>query len=520
MLKIDNIKLPVTSKTGDLRDAVIAKIGCDKISKLTILKKSIDARDKGKIFYVYSVAAEVEKENNYINSAVTSYNSSIDTISELVKDLKWHSKSQPIVIGSGPAGLFLALTLAELGAKPIVLERGSDALLRKEAIGKFFATKVLDTNTNVQFGEGGAGTFSDGKLNTNLHNEFIAVVLNEFVAFGAPEEIKYDSKPHIGTDNLVNIVQNMRKRLLELGAEVHFNSQVTDIETDGGKITGVSVNGAVIPCEEVFLAIGHSARDTYEMLYNRGLKMEQKPFSMGVRIEHLQRDINNAQYGRSAWLLPPADYKMAVHLNERSLYTFCMCPGGKVINASTESEHLCINGMSEYKRDCENGNSALLVNVEPSDFDSDHPLSGIAFQRKYENLAYKISNSYRAPVQLFRDFVKGKVSSKIGNVTPSVESGYELCDLRACLPPFVVKAITEGVPAMARKLIDFDRYDSVLTGIEARSSSPVRILRDENYRTNIAGLYPVGEGAGYAGGITSSAIDGIKCVLSVLGCKN
>jgi uncharacterized FAD-dependent dehydrogenase len=516
MLKIDNIKLPITAKIEELDSVVMSKLGCGKIKNLTILKKSIDARDKGKINYIYSVAVELDNEDFYLNSAITKYNSPIKTIAEITSGMVWKSKYQPVVVGMGPAGMFIALTLATMGAKPIVFERGSMASERKEAIDKFFLTNILDTETNVQFGEGGAGTFSDGKLNTNLRNEFIAIVLNEFVRCGAPEEIMYESKPHIGTDKLLEVVQNMRKKLVELGGEVHFNSKITNIMTDGNKLKGVEVNGATVPCDRAFFAIGHSARDTYKMLYDNGLKMEQKAFSLGVRIEHKQEEINKSQYGRSYNLLPPADYKMAVHLKDRSLYTFCMCPGGKVINASSEAEHLCVNGMSEYKRDFTNANSAILVGVTPADFDTEHPLSGIDFQRKYENLAYKASNSYKAPVQTLGDLFKGKESKSIGEVKPSIESGYTLCDLRSCLPDFVVKGIIQGVPIMARKLYGFDRYDSILTGVEARSSSPVRILRDDNYQTNIEGLYPVGEGAGYAGGITSSAIDGIKCVMHII----
>lgn len=515
MLKIDNVKLPIDLDENALKNEVAKISGCKSINDFKILKKSIDARDKNDIFYVYSVAFSTQNEEKLINSNIKVYNQPIDTIDELIKGIKWTGKP-PIVVGMGPAGLFLSLSLAKAGAKPIIFERGSAVEKRVEMVNAFTKTLALDTNTNVQFGEGGAGTFSDGKLNTNLNNEFIRVVLNEFVKAGAPCEIFYDAKPHIGTDLLRNVVKNIRETLLSLGASIYFDSQVTDIIVEFGKIKGVRVGGNDIKCDKVFFATGHSARDTYEMLYNSGVKIEQKPFSMGVRIEHKQRDISFAQYGENYKKLPPADYKLVTHLEKRSLYTFCMCPGGKVINASSEKEHLCVNGMSEYKRDAENANSAILVNVEPKDFGSTHPLAGIAFQRKCEHLAYKISNSYHAPVQLLGDFLKGKTSSKIGEITPSIASGYSLCDLRACLPDFVTKAIIEGVPNLGRKLKGFDRYDSVLTGVEARSSSPVRIVRDANYNTNIEGFFAVGEGAGYAGGITSSAIDGLRCALSVL----
>ncbi len=511
MLRIDNIKMPLKHDVSDLIKETKRLAGCESITDFEILKKSIDARDKGKIHYVYSVAFSAKNENK-LNSGVTPYEKGALSLEELVKDYKWQGKP-PVVVGTGPAGLFLALSLAYMGAKPVVFERGSDVDTRKEKVSKFISSLKLDTECNVQFGEGGAGTFSDGKLNTNLNNEFLRVVLREFVLHGAPEEILFDAKPHIGTDKLINVVRNIRKTLIELQAEIHFDSVIDDVEISCGEITAVMSRGTRYECDKVFFATGHSARDTYKMLFEKGVFMEQKPFSMGVRIEHKQSDISFAQYGKSAPLLPPADYKMAVHMGDRSLYTFCMCPGGKVINASSEQGCLCVNGMSEYARDGINANSAILVNVNPSDFGG-HPLSGIEFQRKYEKRAFEISRSYRAPVQLLGDFLQGKESVKAGEIAPGVGTGYSLCDLHACLPDFVAKGIAEGVVLMSKKLRGFDKSDSVLTGVETRSSSPVRIARNEKYESNIGGLYAVGEGAGYAGGIMSSAIDAVKCALS------
>lgn len=512
MLKL-SVNVPLEEEKN-WKDYVYRKLKTREISEFILLKKSLDARDKGKIFYVYQVAVKVKNEENFVAVGIEKYVLPILELNTLLKDVKY-SGSRPIVVGTGPCGLFAALSLAILGAKPIVLERGSAVEERIKDVLQFNKTQKLKVNSNIQFGEGGAGTFSDGKLNTGINNQYIPVVLNEFVKCGADEEILYSAKPHIGTDKLVCVVKNIRKKIIDLGGEIYYNTKLNDIKIINGKVVSVLTDKGEFPCEKIYLAIGHSARDTFEMLYSKGIVMESKTFSMGVRIEHNQRDINFAQYGKAAKGLPPADYKMAAHFEDkRSLYTFCMCPGGYVVNASSEEQGITVNGMSEFARNGKNANSALLVNVSQKDWVSEDPLAGIEYQRKFERLCYKISNNYLPPVQLYGDLVKNRVSQKIGNVIPSVNSGYVFGDLRSCLPDFVIESVIFGVKKMANRLKGFDAYDSVLTGIEARSSSPVRLLRDEKYRSNIIGLFPLGEGAGYAGGIMSASVDGIKGVIA------
>lgn len=508
-----SINIPIEEEKN-WKNLVYKKLNSRQVSDLTLIKKSIDARDKGKIFFVYQVAAEVKNEDIYINEGYVKYEQPITKLATLLGDNKYLG-ARPVVVGTGPCGLFAALSLAIMGAKPIIIERGGAIEDRINAVKNFVATKNLDTNTNVQFGEGGAGTFSDGKLYTGINSPYIPVVLGEFVKFGASEDIFYDSKPHIGTDKLVNVVQNMRKKIIEYGGEFFYNTKLIDLKISNNKVSGVVTESGTINTDRVYLAMGHSARDTYEMLYAKGILMESKTYSMGVRIEHLQQDINNAQHGRAAKILPAADYKLASHLdNGRSLYSFCMCPGGYVVNASSEEKGITVNGMSEYLRDGKNANSALLVNVGMKEWKSEHPLAGIEYQRTYERKAYNMSNSYLPPVQLYGDLVKNKVSDKLGEVIPSVNTGYIFGDLRACLPSFITESIVKGVKNMAAKLKYYDLNDTVLTGIEARSSSPVKILRDDKYCSSLVGLYPLGEGAGYAGGIMSASVDGIKGVLA------
>ena len=509
-----SLTVPVRDSTP-LDEIVRKKLRAREIKELIILKKSVDARKKEDVRYVYSVAVSTENDKRYLSKEVAAYKKENVSLAAMAgkKELSY----RPVVVGTGPAGLFCALTLAYAGCRPIVLERGEKVEDREQAVKKFFSDLTLDPDSNVQFGEGGAGTFSDGKLNTNLHNEYIPVVLDEFIRCGAPEEIRYLSKPHVGTDNLRTVVSNMRNKIIALGGEVRYRTTVTDIRTVAGKITGVVTDRGAIDTDAAFFAIGHSARDTFEMLNAHSVKMESKIYSMGVRIKHLREAINRAQYGQSAPLLPTADYKMATSTpTGSSLYTFCMCPGGRVVNASSEIGGVCVNGMSYYKRDDVNSNSALLVNVGPEHWRSDHPLAGMEYQRKYERLTYAISRSYRPVVQTYGDFVKGRTTERFGSVKPSVESGYAFGDLRAVLPEHVTETLLAGIPLFGNKLRGFDAPDSVLTGIEARSSSPVRILRDEGYQSSVCGLFPLGEGAGYAGGITSAAIDGIKGALALL----
>ncbi len=488
------------------------KLGAKSVKRYVIVKKSVDARKKDNVLYNYRVAVEVENERLFIGKGTPYDEKNIPKIEHMT--IGKTINCNPVVVGSGPAGLFAALTLALLGAKPVVVERGDSLDKRVEKTEKFIKTLSLDTESNVQFGEGGAGAFSDGKLNTGVNNDFVKAVINEFVSCGAPEEIAYLSKPHVGTDKLIDTVRTLREKIKSLGGTFLFNCRLTDIKTVAGKVTAAITTKGEIPCDRIYLAIGHSARDTFEMLYRKGLKMTSKTYSIGTRIEHLSKEINFAQYGKFAEVMPAADYKIAVDAKESgSLYTFCMCPGGKVINASSEENGVCVNGMSYHARDGVNSNSALLINVTEKDFGSDHPLAGAEYQRAVERRVYELTGGYRPVVQTVGDFLTGRSGTTPSGVLPSVETGYVLGDLREVLPRKIADGIKNGLPLAARKIRGFDAPDAVLTGAETRSSSPVRILRDEKGTSSMDGLYPIGEGAGYAGGITSAAADGIRTVL-------
>lgn len=517
MLKISNIKLSVKYKITDelLKNKCSKILKNDNIKSIKLVKKSVDARDKSDVHYILSVEVSVDNEDRYLKlknvSKAKSFEYSIIRKSSL--------KNRPVVIGFGPAGMLAGLTLARAGAKPIIFERGYAVEDRQRAIDTLWTKGVLDTKSNVQFGEGGAGTFSDGKLTTGIKDIRCQYVLRELVNFGAPAEILYEAKPHIGTDKLVNIVRNIRKEIISLGGEIYFDSKVSDINVEGGNVKSVVVNNTEYVTNNVILAIGHSARDTFEMLNNKGIDMIQKPFAMGVRIEHKQDMINRAQYGNFAKYLPPADYKLVAHLpNGRSAYTFCMCPGGVVVAAASEENRVVTNGMSYYKRDRENANSALLIGINTEDFGSDYVLAGVEMQRKLEENAFEVGGGgYYAPAQKVGDFLNNIPSAEQGSIVPSYKPGVKYTDIRNVFPDFMNESFALALNELDKKIKGFACDDAVMTAVESRSSSPVRITRNDNYMsTNVMGLYPCGEGCGYAGGIMSAAVDGVRCAEAVL----
>lgn len=513
MIKITNIKIRADLSDDELFEKIYKKYKINKndVTEKRIIKKSIDARNKADIFYNYSVELECKNENKIKNVQIVKKEEPFKII------VNRKSSKRPVIIGAGPAGLFSALTLAQNGIKPIIIEQGKTVDERKKDVEEFQKTGKLNTLSNVQFGEGGAGTFSDGKLTSGIHNPLCKIVLKEFYNFGAPEQILYINKPHIGTDNLINIIRNMRNEIIKLGGEFLFNEKVTDFEFENSKVRAV-ICSKRIETDTVILAIGHSARSTFEKLYEKGVKMEKKNFSIGVRIEHKQSMINKSQYGEITKLkLPPAEYKMAYHGENRSCYTFCMCPGGTVIASSSEPETIVTNGMSVYARNGENANSAVLVNVTPNDFKGESPLEGMYFQKDLEQKAFKLGGSnYNAPIQRFEDFENNVKSTHIGEIKPTYKPGVTLSNLNEILPDFISKTLVEGIKYFDKSIKGFAHPDAILTGVETRSSSPVQITRNENKQSNIKGLYPCGEGAGYAGGIMSAAVDGIKCAIAVL----
>ena len=524
MLEVSDLKIRVDKDESAIKKLIARELNIPEsaIKKYTFLRKSIDARKKDNVVYNFSVMVETDANEDKIinkNKKVKKY---IKPQRLQIEKVKTAPENPPVVCGSGPAGLFCAYILAQAGLNPVLIERGADADTRKAEIEKFFKTGKLNVKTNVQFGEGGAGTFSDGKLNTNIRDYRCREVLETFFECGAPEEILYNVKPHLGTDNLINIVKNLRNKIIELGGKVCFNTTLTDIIYKDNILSGIKVenNGESkeILTENLIIATGHSARDIFEMLKKHKVKMEKKPFSVGVRIEHKQEDINKSQYGDFDKFLPSADYKLAVHLpTNRSVYTFCMCPGGEVVAASSETGCLVVNGMSAFKRDKENANSALLVNVEPADFPEEDILAGIDFQQKYEKMAFKTGGSnYQAPAQLVGDFLRDTPSTKQGSITPSYPLGVKWTEIKKCLPDFVTESLKQALPLFDNKIKGFLNEDAVLTGVETRSSSPIRVLRDENLESSIKGIYPSGEGAGYAGGIMSAAVDGIKVAMTII----
>lgn len=520
MIRISGIRLGVNNSIDRLPYEVskMLKISSKDIIDLNIFKESIDARRKGKIDFVYTLDVLVQDEEKIIKT-VKNKNVSItpDMEYKYPESGKVSLKTSPIVIGAGPAGLFSGLILAQMGYKPLILERGEDVDNRSKAVEKFWKTGKLNLESNVQFGEGGAGTFSDGKLTTRIKDPKCRKVLKELVGAGAPDDIMYSFKPHVGTDILKKVVKNIREKIKKLGGNVIFNSKVTDFKINNGRIYGVEINNEeILNAETVILAVGHSARDTFELLYKREVGIIQKPFAIGVRIEHPQTLINKAQYKQFSnhKRLGAADYRLTYHAsNGRSVYTFCMCPGGSVVAAASEAGRVVTNGMSEHSRDNVNANSALLVSVVQEDFEGKHPLEGMYFQRKWEENAFRIGGgNYVAPAQLVGDFLKDATSKNIGDVKPSYKPGVKLTNMNNCLPSYVTYAMKEGIINMDKKLKGFGMGDAVITGVETRSSSPIRIVRNSDTfeSVNVNGLYPAGEGAGYAGGIVSAAVDGIK----------
>jgi len=521
-IQINNIKVPIETSVDELK-----RIGLKKLSKtekdcisFKILKQSVDARKKN-VSFVYSLLFELNDEKNI--------NKNCDIFSIEKKEKKEPVfgnetlTNRPVVVGAGPAGLFCALSLARHGYRPILIERGSNVEDRTRKVKNFWENKILDTDSNVQFGEGGAGTFSDGKLTTRINDEKINDVLRDFIKHGADEDISYKAKPHIGTDVLATVVQNIREEIIKKGGDVFFNTKLCRIHQKSGRIYKITLSdGSEIETDVVCLAIGHSARDTYEMLINEGIDMVLKPFSVGVRIEHLREDIDKAMYGDFAGhpALGAATYQLSYRRGSDRCYSFCMCPGGVVVQAASEENTVVTNGMSYHARNETNSNSALCVNVDERDFESSHPLSGIRFQQRLEKAAFILGGSnYCAPAQKFGDFLQNKKTSSFGKISPSFSCGVNGTDLHECLPRNVSRILKDAIPYFGTKIKGYDTFDAVMTGLETRTSAPVRILRNENGEsTSLSGLYPCGEGAGYAGGIMSAAVDGLNIAEKIM-CK-
>lgn len=500
-MQINGITIPVT-QPQDIAAALQRKCG-RKATSWRILKRSIDAR-KTPVRFVYNIEAVFDGQE-------------LPPL-ERLKVPKVQSDTRPIIIGFGPCGMFAALILAKSGLRPIILERGKRIEQRHQDVENFWKGGALLPHSNVQFGEGGAGTFSDGKLTTLIGSPLCAEVMETFIECGAPEEIRYLSRPHIGTDILRDVVTALRQKIEYYGGEIRFECKASDLYIENGQLLGVHTDQGLIPTRHTILAIGHSARDTLEMLHRQGIPMVPKSFSVGARIEHPQQLINHSQYGKAAHVLGAADYKLSYHTRQgRGVYTFCMCPGGLVVAAASEEQMVVTNGMSYHARDGQNANAALLVGISPKDYGEEHPLSGMYFQRKLERAAFQAGGSnYHAPCQRLDDFMAERDSVRLGMVHPTYRPGVTPSAMDRVLPHYICEAMREAIPVFARRIKGYDLPDALLTGVESRTSSPVRILRDEQMQSALTGLYPAGEGAGYAGGIMSAAVDGIKVALKLI----
>ena len=525
MLRVDQLRLAPGQEPAVLRRKIakLLRVGEGDILRVELLRRAVDAREE--LFFVYTAAVEVRQEAAVLRCCRDKRVSRYTPETYRLPPHREASDVPPVVVGAGPAGLFAALVLAHAGLRPILLERGQPTEQRTLDVEEFWQSGTLNTESNVQFGEGGAGAFSDGKLNTGTKDLRHRFILQQLVDCGAPDSILIDAKPHVGTDYLHIVLKNLRQKLRDLGCDIRFGHRLEQLHHEAGALTGVTVRSGDdtyrLPCRQLVLALGHSARDTVEALYADGLHMEAKPFAVGVRIEHRQSAIDAVQYKRLAGhpSLGAATYKLSCHLsNGRSAFSFCVCPGGQVVAAASETGRAVTNGMSEYARDKENINGALLVNVTPADFPSEHPLSGITFQRQLEEAAFSLGGSdYRAPAQRVEDFLLHRPSAGAGGVIPSYRPGITWSDLHDCLPDFVAQTLELALPELERKLPGYAAPDAVLTAVESRSSAPVRIPRDDTYQANIRGVYPCGEGAGYAGGILSAAADGMRCAEHITG---
>lgn len=523
MIRIQNIPLPVGGTQDQLRRkaAKLLRLHPEQITGFSLARQSIDARKKNDVHYVCAVNLSAPDEEALVRRADNPNVSLLSPLPYAFPPVRRTSNLRPVVVGMGPAGLFAALYLARSGVACLLLERGRPVEERTGDVERFWSTGNLDPLSNVQFGEGGAGTFSDGKLTTGIHDPRVGTVLTSLAAAGAPEDILYQHKPHIGTDVLRRVVRQVRAELLERGCEIRFCHRLTGLEIRHGTLSGFRAEGPQgpyeEPCDALILAPGHSARDTFSMLNASGVPLAAKPFAVGVRIEHTQAAVSRQQFGPAWARLPPADYKLSCHLpNGRSAYSFCVCPGGQVVAAASEPGHLVTNGMSSRARDGEHINGGFLVGVTPADFGGDSPLLGVAFQARWERAAFRLGGGgFRAPAQTVGDFLAGRASSSLAEFSPTYRPGVTPADLSKCLPDFVTDTLREALPLFDRKLRGFAAPQAVLTGVETRSSSPVRILRDDTLQTTVRGLYPCGEGAGYAGGIMSAAVDGIRVAEAV-----